>query len=89
MLADAASRIRPDVLQALAIQIGSIARQVKPSSEARRYLDDLRARARLLQRPRTAQELEAAQQRGPSWPSTYTGDGPLGDGTREALPLVG
>ena len=76
IFADAASRNRPDVLRALALQIGSIARQIQPPKEAISFLEDIRFRARILQRPRTAQELEDAQQRGFAWPSTYTGDGP-------------
>ena len=78
--ADAASRDRPEVILSLAVQTGVVARRVPLSQAALLYFDELRARARTLQRPRTAEELAAAQQRGIAWPSTYTGDGPHDSG---------
>ncbi len=74
--ADAASRNRPEVIQSLAIQVGVVARRIPLPPVALRFFEMVRSRARELQRPRSAAELEAAQQRGTAWPSTYTGDGP-------------
>lgn len=75
VFADAASRNRPQVITALALQLGIPCRQVRLPAQAAVFFQQVRDDAMLIQSGSTA-ALELEQHRSPAFSSNFAGDGP-------------
>ena len=76
VLADAASRNRPAVIHALALQLGIPARKVALPDRVNHFLQHIREDARALRGATSTAALELEQYRSKAFSSNFAGDGP-------------